>query len=56
MDEAEEDTENLGILGVDSSLKPYEDHFRYRVKRYVDQAQLFDKHEGGLEEFAKGDT
>lgn len=54
MENAEEDTENLGILGVDSSLEPYEDHFRYRVKRYVDQAQLFEKHEGGLEEFAKG--
>ncbi|KAL2895575.1 1 4-alpha-glucan-branching enzyme 1 chloroplastic/amyloplastic [Bienertia sinuspersici] len=51
---SDEDTECLGILGVDPSLEPYKDHFRYRVKRYVDQAKLFEKHEGGLEEFAQG--
>ena len=50
----EVDTENLGIFDVDPSLEPYKDHFRYRMKRYVDQTQLIEKYEGGLEEFAQG--
>ncbi|CAO2833745.1 unnamed protein product [Amaranthus hypochondriacus] len=50
----EGDTENLGIFDVDPSLEPYKDHFRYRMKRYVDQTQLIEKYEGGLEEFAQG--
>lgn len=50
----EEDLENIGILGVDPSLEPHKDHFRYRLKRYVDQKKLIEKYEGGLEEFAKG--
>ncbi|XWS26006.1 hypothetical protein CRYUN_Cryun27aG0116700 [Craigia yunnanensis] len=54
MTTSEEDTENIGILGVDSSLQPFKDHFQYRIKKYVDQKNLLEKHEGGLEEFAKG--
>ena len=54
MTTSEEDTENIGILGVDSALQPFKDHFQYRIKKYVDQKNLFEKHEGGLEEFAKG--
>ena len=56
MSNTEVDTENPGILSVDPSLEPFKDHFRYRLKRYVDQKDLIDKHEGGLEEFAKGDA
>lgn len=54
MGNTEVDTENPGILVVDSTLEPYTDHFRYRLKRYVDQTQLIEKHEGGVEEFAQG--
>lgn len=55
MGNTEVDTENPGILVVDSTLEPYTDHFRYRLKRYVDQTQLIEKHEGGVEEFAQGE-
>lgn len=54
MSSTEVDIENPGILGVDPSLEPFKDHFKYRLKRYVDQKELIEKHEGGLEEFAKG--
>ncbi|KNA05833.1 hypothetical protein SOVF_186640 [Spinacia oleracea] len=54
MENAEVGTENLGILGVDSSLEPYTDHFRYRVQKFLDQAQLIEKYEGGLEQFSQG--
>ncbi|XP_056177126.1 1,4-alpha-glucan-branching enzyme 1, chloroplastic/amyloplastic-like isoform X2 [Syzygium oleosum] len=50
----EDDIERIGILNVDPGLEPFRDHFKYRMKRYVDQKKLFEKHEGGLEEFAKG--
>lgn len=46
--------EHLDILRVDPSLERYKDHFRYRMIRYCDQKKLFDKYEGGLEEFARG--
>lgn len=52
----EDDIERIGILNVDPGLEPFRDHFKYRMKRYVDQKKLFEKHEGGLEEFAKGDV
>ncbi|CAJ2642843.1 1,4-alpha-glucan-branching enzyme 1, chloroplastic/amyloplastic isoform X1 [Trifolium pratense] len=51
----EEDSENIGILHADSSLEPYKDHFKYRLKRYLHQKKLIEEHEGSLEEFAKGD-
>ncbi|XP_021754453.1 1,4-alpha-glucan-branching enzyme 1, chloroplastic/amyloplastic-like [Chenopodium quinoa] len=54
MENAEVETENLGILDVDPSLEPYKDHFEYRVKRYVDQTQLIENYEGGLEQFSQG--
>ena len=54
MTSSEEDTENIGILGVDPALEPFKDHFQFRIKKYEDQKNLFEKHEGGLEEFAKG--
>ncbi|CAJ2642847.1 unnamed protein product [Trifolium pratense] len=50
----EEDSENIGILHADSSLEPYKDHFKYRLKRYLHQKKLIEEHEGSLEEFAKG--
>nr|AHW50662.1 starch branching protein I [Lens culinaris] len=50
----EEDVENIGILNVDSSLEPFKDHFKYRLKRYLHQKKLIEEYEGGLEEFAKG--
>lgn len=55
MSSSEEDLENISILHVDPSLEPYKDHFKYRLKRYVDQKKLIEAYEGGLEEFAKGD-
>ncbi|XP_021900771.1 1,4-alpha-glucan-branching enzyme 1, chloroplastic/amyloplastic-like [Carica papaya] len=50
----ERDSENIGILVVDPALEGYKDHFRYRMKRYVDQKMLLIKHEGGLKGFARG--
>ncbi|KAG6704631.1 hypothetical protein I3842_07G141500 [Carya illinoinensis] len=54
MTSTEEDTDNIGILGIDPGLESFKDHFEYRMKRYVDQKALLEKHEGGLEEFARG--
>ncbi|XP_054797957.1 1,4-alpha-glucan-branching enzyme 1, chloroplastic/amyloplastic-like isoform X2 [Prosopis cineraria] len=54
MSSFEDDVENIGIFHIDPGLEPYKDHFRYRVKRYLDQKRLVEKYEGGLEEFAKG--
>ncbi|ESR48590.1 hypothetical protein CICLE_v10000256mg [Citrus x clementina] len=54
MTRMEDETENIGILSTDQGLEPFKDHFKYRMKRYVDQKLLLEKHEGGLEEFAKG--
>ncbi|XP_010556050.1 PREDICTED: 1,4-alpha-glucan-branching enzyme 1, chloroplastic/amyloplastic-like isoform X2 [Tarenaya hassleriana] len=51
---SEEDVENIGILAVDPALEKYKDHFRYRMTRYLEQKKLFEKHEGGLEEFSRG--
>lgn len=49
-----DDVENLGILNAGPGLSQYKDHFKYRMGRYLDQKKLIEKHEGGLEEFAKG--
>jgi 1,4-alpha-glucan branching enzyme len=54
MTSSEEDTDDIGILRIDPGLEPYRDHFTCRVKRYIDQKALLEKHEGGLEEFALG--
>ncbi|CAL5384496.1 unnamed protein product [Camellia sinensis] len=54
MTTSEDDTENIGLLGTDPGLEPFIDHFRYRVKRYVDQKNFIEKYEGSLEEFALG--
>ena len=51
----EEDTEHIGILDIDPSLKPFKDHFGYKMRRYAEQKELIEKYEGGLEEFAQGD-
>lgn len=51
----EDDTENIGILSVDPSLAPFKDHFKYRVGKYIEIKKLLEKHEGSVEEFAKGD-
>lgn len=50
-----EEMENIGVLSTDSGLEPYKEHFECRVKRYLDQKSLFEKFEGGLEEFSQGD-
>lgn len=50
-----EEMEDIDVLSTDSSLEPYKEHFQYRVKKYLDQKSLFEKFEGGLEEFAQGD-
>ena len=52
----DEEMENIGIFGVDKGLEYYKDHFKDRVRRYTDQIKLFEQHEGGLEEFAKGSS
>lgn len=49
-----EDTEHIGILDTDPGLEPFKDHFRYRMRRYVEQKELIEKYEGSLEEFAQG--
>ncbi|CAM8972255.1 unnamed protein product [Rhodiola kirilowii] len=46
--------EDIGILAVDPSLQPYEDHFKYIVAHYKEKKALFEKYEGSLEEFAQG--
>ncbi|CAN0927405.1 1,4-alpha-glucan-branching enzyme 1, chloroplastic/amyloplastic (Fragment) [Linum grandiflorum] len=51
---AEEDMDNIGLLSGDPGLHPFKDHFRYRLKRYVEQKKLLEKHEGGLKQFAQG--
>lgn len=51
----EDDTEKIGLFSIDPSLEQFKDHFRYRLKRYVDQKKLIEKYEGSLEEFAQGD-
>ncbi|PRQ27341.1 putative 1,4-alpha-glucan branching enzyme [Rosa chinensis] len=51
---SDEEMEDIGVLRTDSNLEPYKDHFKYRIKRYLEQKSLFEKHEGGLEEFAQG--
>ncbi|CAA0830114.1 1-4-alpha-glucan-branching enzyme 2-2-chloroplastic/amyloplastic [Striga hermonthica] len=50
----EEGTENIGLCSLDPGLEAYKDHFEYRIKRYVDQKNLIEKHEASLEEFAQG--
>ncbi|KAJ8538179.1 hypothetical protein K7X08_014719 [Anisodus acutangulus] len=52
--EEDVETENIGLLNLDPALEPYLAHFKYRMKRYVDQKKLIVKYEGALEEFALG--
>lgn len=54
MPTVEENSENIKILSVDPSLKPYKDHFIYRSKKYLELNALIEKHEGSLKEFAQG--
>ncbi|GAV63475.1 Alpha-amylase domain-containing protein/Alpha-amylase_C domain-containing protein/CBM_48 domain-containing protein [Cephalotus follicularis] len=48
------DMENIGVLLTDPGLEPFKDHFIHRIRRYIDQKNLFETYEGGLDEFAKG--
>ncbi|CAI0382159.1 unnamed protein product [Linum tenue] len=50
----EEEIDNIGLLSSDSGLQPFKDHFRYRMRKYLDQRKLLEKHEGGLKQFAQG--
>ncbi|VVA25717.1 PREDICTED: 1 [Prunus dulcis] len=50
----DEEMESIGILSIDQALEPYKEHFKYIIKRYVDQKGLIETYEGGLEEFAQG--
>lgn len=52
--DSEKDVENMGIMHTDPGLEKFKDHFKYRMMRYTEQKQLFEKHEGGLVEFSKG--
>ncbi|KAK4489907.1 hypothetical protein RD792_000555 [Penstemon davidsonii] len=52
----EVDSENVGLVSLDPSLEPFKDHFRYRMRRYLDQKMLIEKHETTVEEFAQGYT
>uniref|UniRef100_A0A0E0HVR7 1,4-alpha-glucan branching enzyme n=1 Tax=Oryza nivara TaxID=4536 RepID=A0A0E0HVR7_ORYNI len=49
-----EEVDHLPIYDLDPKLEEFKDHFNYRIKRYLDQKCLIEKHEGGLEEFSKG--
>lgn len=51
----DQEMEHIGILSIDPGLEQHQDHFEYRVRRYLDQKSLIQKYEGGLEEFARGD-
>ncbi|KAL5706187.1 1,4-alpha-glucan branching enzyme [Ranunculus cassubicifolius] len=50
----EEAAENIGIMGLDTSLEPFKDHLKYRMRRYVEQKRLMETYEGSLEQFAQG--
>lgn len=50
----EEDTETVGVLDLDPGLRPYKDHFGYRMKKYISQKKLIENYEGSLEDFAQG--
>lgn len=50
----EEATETFAVLDLDPGLRPYKDHFGYRMKRYISQKKLIEKYEGSLEDFAQG--
>ncbi|KAL1814970.1 hypothetical protein ACET3Z_017544 [Daucus carota] len=54
MMQMEEDTETVAVLDLDPGLQPYKDHFRYRMKRYIEQKKLIEKYEGSVENFAQG--
>ncbi|KAL6197772.1 hypothetical protein ACLB2K_033377 [Fragaria x ananassa] len=51
---SEGEMEDIVVLRTDSNLEPYKDHFKYRIKRYLEQKSLIEKFEGGLEEFTRG--
>ncbi|KAL6559488.1 1,4-alpha-glucan-branching enzyme [Orobanche gracilis] len=50
----DEYTENIDLFCLDQGLEAYKGHFRYKIRRYVDQKKLIEKHEAILEEFAHG--
>jgi 1,4-alpha-glucan branching enzyme len=50
----EDGLDHLPIYDLDPMLAEFKDHFDYRMKRYHDQKQLIEEHEGSLEEFSKG--
>ncbi|KAL8523681.1 hypothetical protein ACS0TY_013595 [Phlomoides rotata] len=50
----EDAAEKIGLLDLDPGLEAYKDHFKYRMRRYVDQKMLIEKHEGSIEKFAQG--
>lgn len=56
MMQMEEDTETVAVLDLDPGLQPYKDHFRYRMKRYIEQKKLIEKYEGSVENFAQGNN
>ncbi|KAL6520624.1 1,4-alpha-glucan-branching enzyme [Orobanche minor] len=49
----DEYTENIDLFSLDQGLEAYKDHFRYKIRRYVDQKKLIEKHEASFEEFAQ---
>ncbi|CAH9126228.1 unnamed protein product [Cuscuta epithymum] len=54
MADAEKEIESIHLLSLDHGLQPYEDHFRYRMKKYVHWKRILENNEGGLEEFSLG--
>ncbi|KAL6549114.1 1,4-alpha-glucan-branching enzyme [Orobanche hederae] len=50
----DEYTENIDLFSLDQGLEAYKDHFSYKMRRYVDQKKLIEKHDASLEEFAQG--
>lgn len=48
------DVNHLPIYDLDPKLKKFNDHFSYRMKRYLDQKGSLEENEGSLDEFSKG--
>ncbi|KAF5189125.1 1,4-alpha-glucan-branching enzyme, partial [Thalictrum thalictroides] len=54
MTNSQEETENIGIMGLDPGLEGFKDHLIYRTRKYVEQKDLIGKFEGSVEDFAQG--
>jgi hypothetical protein len=51
---AKGDVDHLPIYDLDPKLEIFKDHFRYRMKRFLEQKGSIEENEGSLESFSKG--